>query len=340
MILSSVVFLIGIAVLYVGAEAMVKGAATLALHYGLRPLVVGLTVVALGTSMPEFVINFLSALADEDHLALGNIVGSNICNIALILGISSVVLPLSVDRSMLRKEYPLMLGAMLAFYLLALDGLISQVDGFLLVMGLVGFLVFVVLDARRHAQASLTPEGPPPAIPPSDEDDDTEKAPDDIAEVEQTDLQSPLKMKMAYLGVGMVGLAVGAHLMVDSAVDIARHMGIRSVVIGLTIVAIGTSLPELAASVVSATKGEAELSVGNAMGSNLLNVLFVVGLIAMMHPLQVGATSLRVHFPVMITFTLLLFPLAWTGRQITRMEGSVMIIGFVGYMSYLVYPYF
>ena len=319
MVLSTVVFLIGIAVLYVGAEAMVKGAATLALRYGLRPLVVGLTVVALGTSMPEFVINFLSALAGEDNLALGNIVGSNIANIALILGISAVVLPLFVDRAMLRKEYPIMLGAMLAFYLLALDGVISQVDGFLLIVGLVGFLLFIVVDARRHARNAAAPE--------------------DIAEVEQGDLKSPVWTKAAYLASGMVGLAVGAHLMVDSAVDIARFMGVDSVVIGLTIVAIGTSLPELAASVVSASKGQAELSVGNAMGSNLLNVLFVVGLVSMMRPLKVSAASLDVHFPVMIGFALLLFPLAWTGRQITRMEGSFMIAGFMGYMGYLMFPY-
>ena len=319
MVLSTVVFLVGIALLYVGAEAMVKGAATLALRYGLRPLVVGLTVVALGTSMPEFVINFLSALAGEDDLALGNIVGSNISNIALILGISAVVLPLSVDRAMLRKEYPIMLGAMFAFFLFASDGLVSQVDGFLLVVGLVGFLLFVVVDARRNRRRAA--------------------APDDIAEVKKKDLQSPLKRKVGYVFAGMVGLAVGAHLMVDSAVDIARLMGIESVVIGLTIVAIGTSLPELAASVVSAVRGEAELSVGNAMGSNLLNVLFVVGLVSMMRPLKVSPISLDVHFPVMIGFSLLLFPLAWTGRQITRFEGSFMIAGFVGYMGYLIYPY-
>lgn len=319
MILSTVVFLIGIAVLYVGAEAMVKGAATLALRFGLRPLVVGLTVVALGTSMPEFVINFLSALAGEDSLALGNIVGSNICNIALILGLSAIVLPLSVDRAMLRKEYPIMLGTMLAFYLLALDGIISQVDGFLLVVGLVGFLVFIVVDARRYNRSAPAPE--------------------DISEVEKEDLRSPVRRKLVYLFGGMVALAVGAHLMVDSAVDIAEYMGVESVVIGLTIVAVGTSLPELAASIVSASRGEAELSVGNAMGSNLLNVLFVVGLVSMMRPLKVSPISLDVHFPVMIGFALLLFPLAWTDRQITRVEGSFMVVGFMGYMSYLLYPY-
>lgn len=319
MVLSTVVFLVGIGVLYVGAEAMVKGAATLALRYGLRPIVVGLTVVALGTSMPEFVINFFSAIAGEDALAIGNIIGSNICNIALILGISAVVLPLSVDRAMLRKEYPMMLGAMLAFYLLALDGRLGTVDGFLLVCGLVGFLVFVVVDAQRHAAQHADSDA------------------DDLAEVETEDLHASPAKQAGYLAAGMVGLTLGARLMVDSAVDIARYMGVGEVTIGLTIVAVGTSLPELAASVVSSSRGEAEMSVGNSMGSNLLNVLFVVGLVSMMRPLNVKPMSLDVHFPVMIGFTLLLFPLAWTGRRITRLEGSFMLVGFLGYMSYLVW---
>ena len=319
MVLSTVVFLVGIGVLYVGAEAMVKGAATLALRYGLRPIVVGLTVVALGTSMPEFVINFFSAIAGEDALAIGNIIGSNICNIALILGISAVVLPLSVDRAMLRKEYPMMLGAMLAFYLLALDGRLGTVDGFLLVCGLVGFLVFVVVDAQRHAAQRADSDA------------------DDLAEVETEDLHASPAKQAGYLAAGMVGLTLGARLMVDSAVDIARYMGVGEVTIGLTIVAVGTSLPELAASVVSSSRGEAEMSVGNSMGSNLLNVLFVVGLVSMMRPLNVKPMSLDVHFPVMIGFTLLLFPLAWTGRRITRLEGSFMLVGFLGYMSYLVW---
>ena len=327
MVLSTVVFLVGIGVLYVGAEAMVKGAATLALRYGLRPVVVGLTVVALGTSMPEFVINFFSAIAGEDALAIGNIIGSNICNIALILGISAVVLPLSVDRAMLRKEYPMMLGAMLAFYLLALDGRLGTVDGFLLVCGLVGFLVFVVVDAQRHAAQRAD----------SDADDLAEVETEDLAEVEKEDLHASPAKQAGYLAAGMVGLTLGARLMVDSAVDIARYMGVGEVTIGLTIVAVGTSLPELAASVVSSSRGEAEMSVGNSMGSNLLNVLFVVGLVSMMRPLNVKPMSLDVHFPVMIGFTLLLFPLAWTGRRITRLEGSFMLVGFLGYMSYLVW---
>ncbi len=323
MLFDVLLFIAGIGVLYVGAEALVKGAAGLALRYGIRPLVVGLTVVALGTSMPEFVVNVFAALSGEEGIALGNIIGSNIANIALILGISALLWPLSVSPSMLRKEYPMMLSAMMLFWALALDGQISQVDGLVLVAGLAVFLTFVVYDARRMSRrAGLESDlgGVPAEVDP-----DAAKA-------------RPWK-KAAYLIGGIVVLSIGARMMVMSAVDIAAFFGISEVVVGLTVVAIGTSLPELAASVVSAKNGEAELSVGNAMGSNLLNVLFVVGFVSLMRPLNVSSESLWIHFPVMIGFTALFLPLAYTQHCVTRMEGGVLVAGFLGYMLYLVMPY-
>lgn len=312
------IFLVGAVILYYGAESLIKGAATLALRYGIRPLVVGLTVVALGTSMPEFVINFVAVLWEQDGIALGNIIGSNIANISLILGMSALMFPLSVNPAMLRKEYPLMVGAMLLFWVLAMDGVINQTDGLILVAGLIAFLVFVVLDARRYSR---------------------ETALENVSEVEREDITAPAWKKAAYVIVGMVLLALGARMMIGSAVTIATYMGISDVVIGLTIVAVGTSLPELAASVVSATKDQTDLSVGNAMGSNLLNVLFVVGLISLIHPLRVSPESLDLHFPVMMGFSVLLLPLAWTDRRITRPEGCVLLAGFFGYMAYLVMPH-
>lgn len=312
------IFAIGVFILYVGAEWLVRGAASLALRYGIRRLVVGLTVVALGTSMPEFVINFFAALDNEDSLALGNIVGSNICNIGLILGMSALVLPLAVRPSTLRKEYPLMMGVMLLFYLLSLDGIVSKLDGLLLVIGLVGFLVFLVIDSRRHARKTTAEELP---------------------DVQADDVAAPLWKKALFLVAGIVLLAGGARLMVHAAVTIAESMGINPIVIGLTVVAIGTSLPELAASVVSAMKREADMSLGNVLGSNLLNVLFVVGLVSMINPLTVDTESLNVHFPVMLGFGALLLPLAWTSYRITRLEGGMLITVFFGYLVYLVYPY-
>lgn len=318
MLLQALIFLIGLGLLYLGAEWLVKGAASVALRYGIRPLVVGITVVALGTSMPEFVINLFAALTGEDSLALGNIVGSNICNIALILGTSSLVLPLAVSPATLKKEYPIMMAVLVLFYGVALDGVIGQADGLLLVAGLVAFFLFLILDARRHA-------GPPLKR--------------DMPSVKSTHVESSVWRKSGLLIGGIVMLAAGARLMVHAAVNVANVLGIDPVVIGLTVVAIGTSLPELAASVVSALKQEADISVGNVLGSNMLNVLFVVGLISIFQPLQVDQTSLDIHFPVMLVFGFLLLPLAWTQFKISRMEGGFLLAGFVGYMLFLAAPY-
>jgi cation:H+ antiporter len=318
MLLQFVLFLIGLGILYWGAEWLIKGASRVALQYGIRPLVVGLTIVALGTSLPEFFVNFFAAISGEHHLALGNIIGSNICNIALILGACSIVFPIAVQPPMLRKEYPLMMGAMILFYLVATDGVISQWDGGLLVIGLIGVMAFLFIDAQRHDRAPMLEDIPDEELDPA--------------------LSRPWAKTLHIVG-GMIFLATGAHLMVRGAVNIADYMGIDHVVIGLTIVAIGTSLPELAASMVGAFKSESDLSVGNVLGSNILNVLFVVGLVALASPMDVEPKSLTVHFPVMLGFSALLLPLAWTQYEITRAEGAMLLTGFTGYLVYLVFPY-
>lgn len=310
-------FFVGLGVLYIGAEWLIKAATQTALHYGIRPIVVGLTIVALGTSLPEFFINFFAAFTGEHDLALGNIIGSNICNIALILGSSAMILPLAVQPQMLSKEYPLMMGAMGLFYVVALDGRIGQWDGLLMVLSLLGVMVFLFIDAKRHPN--------PPILEEMDDD-------------EAGELQT-LRQKVLYTLAGMALLAGGARLMVHGAVSIANIMGIDHVVIGLTIVAIGTSLPELAASMVGVIRQEADLSVGNVMGSNILNVLFVVGALALVSPLEVQPHSLSVHFPVMLGFGALVLPLAWTQYCITRWEGGLLFAGFLGYMTYLILPY-
>lgn len=311
--LQILIFIIGLGILTLGAEWLVRGAASLALRLGIRPLVVGLTVVALGTSMPEFLFNVFAAFKGEDGLALGNIVGSNICNIALILGISSMMIPLVVEKATLQKEYPIMMGAMVLFYVLALDGQITSLDGFILVMGLISLLVFLVFDARR-----------------------SNRPPEEI-EVEVPTTQRSLLMKVALVAGGILLLSVGARLMEMSATAIAAAFGINPVIIGLTVVAIGTSLPELAASVMSIVKKEYDISLGNVLGSNMLNVLFVVGLVSLIRPLEVDSESLlSIHFPIMLGFGVVLLPIAWTGYKITRAEGGLLFAGFVGYMLYIV----
>ena len=314
--LQILLFSLGITMLYYGAEWLVRGASSLALKYGIRPLVVGLTVVALGTSMPEFVINFFAAAQNEDALALGNIVGSNICNIALILGTTALILPLTVTPSTLRKEYPFMMSVMTLFYFLSWDGVVNNFDGVVLVTGLVGFLVFLVVDARRY-----------------DRNDILEDVPIESRSVLST------RRKMLFLLGGMVFLATGAHFMVDAAVTIATTLGVDPAVVGLTVMAFGSSLPELAASLVGAVRNEADLSIGNILGSNLLNILFVVGLISLVKPLRVDVQSLSIHFPVMLGVGIILFPIAWTDYRISRLEGGVLLSCFIGYMIYLFSPY-
>lgn len=212
-----------------------------------------------------------------------------------------------------------MMAVMVLFYLVALDGVISKIDGIILVLGLVLFMVYLVVDGKRHARKVADGEADPAETP---------------------SVLMPVWKKVAFLIGGIAFLAVGARLMVYSAVNIAESLGVEPVVVGLTIVAIGTSLPELAASLVSAVKQEADMSIGNVLGSNLLNVLFVVGLVAIIRPLQVDAQSLSVHFPVMLGFSALLLPVAWTSYRISRFEGGLLLGSFAGYIVYLVLPYF
>jgi cation:H+ antiporter len=208
-----------------------------------------------------------------------------------------------------------MLAVMFGFYFVARDGTISSGDGALLVLSLVGFLIFLVLDARRHGRQYGS------------------------ADVVVSDVLLPTWKKVTFLLGGMIMLTVGAKLMVDGATAIATDLGISPIVVGLTVVAIGTSLPELAASLMCALRQEADMSVGNVLGSNLLNVLFVVGLVALVRPLQVDNTSIEVHFPVMLAFSVILLPIARTQYQITRWEGGMLLAGFIAYMYYLILPY-
>lgn len=319
MLLYTFLFFAGLLILYFGAEGLVQGASSIALQYGIKPVVVGLTVVALGTSMPEFLVNLFAVVADESPLALGNIIGSNISNIALILGCSALVLPLTVTPEILKREYPIMLGVMVLFYVTALDGRIGALDGSLMVFLLIGLGGVLLYETHQTDTAAVL--------------DQIE------GDLEGADPEMSGLKKAVYVLGGMAGLALGAHLMVDSAVQIANYLGIATGIIGLTAVALGTSLPELAASMVSAAKSESDMSVGNVMGSNMLNVLFVVGIISIFKPLEVEQRSIMIDFPIMIGFCILLLPIVWSNYRITRVGGTILLTAFLGYMTYLMLPY-
>lgn len=315
MVLYVFLFFLGLLVLYLGAEGLVQGASSIALQYGIRPVIVGLTVVALGTSMPEFLVNFFALLSGQSTLAIGNIIGSNISNIALILGMCALVLPLTVTPEILKREYPAMMGVMVLFYICALDGVVGMGDGLLMVLVLLGLGAYVYYDAQRTSTAAIL----------QSMEEELDSAETELSALAET----------VYVIGGIAGLALGAHLMVDNALAIADLLQIDTVVIGLTVVAIGTSLPELAASMVSTMKKETDMTVGNVMGSNLLNVLFVVGTLAIAEPITVAPETLRLHFPVMLGFCALLLPLTWSDHEISRVEGAFMVVTCLGFMALL-----
>jgi len=301
MVFSIILFFAGLLLLYYGAEYLVEGSSRLALSFGVRPLVIGMTIVAFATSMPELLVTLFAAVRGSVDLAVGNVVGSNVANIGLILGSSALVAPLAVDKSLLRRELPFMLIASLLFWLLALDSLIGRFEGVLLLGGL---LLFVFYCLRTGKQEPL--DAPP------------------IAE-EVLKEQGYRRRDLLYILGGVIALAVGAEMLIKGATTIARAFGVSELAIGLSVVAFGTSLPELAASIVSAVKGEVEISVGNVIGSNIFNILFVIGLSSSLRELPVNPDLLRFHFPVMLLTGAVLYPLVMRRYLLTRLHGIGLI---------------
>jgi cation:H+ antiporter len=313
MVFTALLFFAGLLLLYYGAEYLVSGSSSLALSYGVRPLVIGMTVVAFATSMPELMVSLLAAIGGSSDIAAGNIIGSNIANIGLILGSAALIAPLAVDSSMLKREIPYVIGASLLLILFSMDGVLGFGNGFVLFLLLLVFLGYCLFSARRD------PLGGPAA-----------------AEVVAREKRGRKKDLFLIL-LGIVGLGVGAELMVRSAVTIARAFGISELVIGLTIVAMGTSLPELAASLMSAWKGEMDLSIGNVIGSNIFNILFVLGVCPMIRPLVVDPSLLRFELPVMLAFTVALVPMILHRSTLGRRKGGLLVGGYGFFIAALVF---
>ncbi|MEZ5235532.1 MAG: calcium/sodium antiporter [Acidimicrobiales bacterium] len=294
----------GLVLLVGGAELLVRGAAALAARAGVDPVIIGLTVVAFGTSAPELAVSLASAAGGDEEVALGNVVGSNIANILLILGVSALIGTLVVAQRIVRLDVPIVLGVTVAVVLMSLDGGIGRIDGFLLVAGVLTYTGWLVRDARRESAAVRAEYGT------------------SMDELEGAAVDKPLAVQLGMTIGGLVVLVVGAQLLVGGAVSIAGSLGVSDLVIGLTVVAVGTSLPELATSVTAARRGERDLAVGNVIGSNLFNLLAVLGAAALAGgPLDVGRTAMRVDLPVMLVVTFVLVPVFWNGFTVTRLEG-------------------
>jgi cation:H+ antiporter len=307
----------GAVLLIIGAELLVKGAARLARLGGISPLVIGLTVVAYGTSSPEMAVSVRSALAERPDIALGNVVGSNIFNVLFIIGASALIVPLKVSRQLIWLDVPLMIGASLLLLILALDGRISRVDGLLLVTGSLLYTVFVIRQGRKDT-AALEREYP----------GDSSRA--------GGRKTWPLQLLLVVSGLTM--LVYGARWFVDGAVVIARALGVSELVIGLTVIAAGTSLPEVAASLVASLRGERDIAVGNAIGSNLFNILAVLGLAAFAAPagINVAPAALTFDIPVMIAAAFACSPIFITGHSIARWEGALFLLYYAAYMAYVI----
>ena len=312
-------FALGGALLVAGAELVVRGASRLAVAAGISPLVVGLTVVAFGTSAPELAVTMGAALTGEADVALGNVVGSNIGNVLLILGLSAAVAPLAVSQQLVRLDVPLMVGASLLTLLLAMDGSVGRVDGLLLLACIVVYTVFLIRQSRRegvavHAEYSQA-----------------------LAD-ETPSRRSPWVRDTASIVLGLVLLVVGARWLVAEAVAAAAAFGVSELVIGLTIVAMGTSLPELATSVLAAVRGQRDIAVGNVVGSNLFNLLAVLGLGSVTAPggVPVARAALRFDLPVMIAVAVACLPIFFTGHRISRWEGWLFLAYYGAYIAYLV----
>ncbi len=312
MLLQFVILAAGVAILGFGADLFVRGASSLALRLGISQLVVGLIIVGFGTSTPELAVNLKAALSGSTDIAVGNVVGSNIANVGIILGLAAWVAPLAVHLRMVRVELPLLIAISFALWGLAwYGGVIGRIDGAVMFAVFIAFVLFLLRSSRSE--------------------------PKDVQEefAEESEPRRSLPVTIGMIVIGLAMLMGGANLCVDAAVALARMLGMSELLIGLTIIAVGTSLPELASSVAAAYRGNADIAIGNVIGSCIYNILFILGLTAIVHPLPAdGETLLWFDLPVMVAFALVLVPMVLMGMRITRANGVLLVACYVAYIGY------
>lgn len=312
---------LGLVALVGGAELLVKGAATIATRLGIAPVVVGLTVVAFGTSAPELAVSVGASVSGNTDMSLGNVVGSNSANILLILGMSATVSGLIVTQRIIRVDIPVMILVSGVVFVLALNNSIGRIEGVVLFAALLVYTGWLIRNARRDTKQVM---------------DEYEES---IDELEDDVSSRPMWVLIALIVAGLAALVLGSNLLVNSATDIAESFGVSDLVIGLTVVAVGTSLPELATSVLAAIRGQRDIAVGNVVGSNIFNLLGVLGLSGFLSSggIPVNDEALRLDLPVMIVSALVLIPICWNGFMIKRWEGFLMMAYYFAYVAYLIF---
>ncbi len=308
-------FAAGLVLLILGADVLVRGASKLALSWGISPLVVGLTVVAFGTSAPEFAVSLRGALEGQADISLGNVVGSNILNILLILGVSALIVPLVVNRQIVRQEVPIMVGASILLFVLSLDGSIGRIEGGLMFFGLFAYIGLLYWQSRGRPADELDLELPPES---------------------NWDRHWAVQLLLIAVGLGM--LLLGARWLVQAAIVFAQWLGVSELVIGLTVVAVGTSLPEIATSIIAALRGQRDMAVGNIVGSNIFNILGVAGLTALVAPLALPVSQALITFDmqVMLAAAIACLPILFSGHLIARWEGAMFLGYYCAYTAFLI----
>lgn len=314
-------FMAGLVALVLGASLLVRGASKLALSVGVSPLVVGLTVVAFGTSAPEVAVSVGAVLDGKMDIAVGNVVGSNIFNVLFILGVSALIVPLVVNVQLIRQEVPIMIGASLLLLALGMDGTLSFWDGAFLFALLIAYTAFLVIQSRKQTQAAR----------------------DEYAQENQAaapgSWDSKLAVQIVLIVAGLVALVIGSQWLVDASIAFAKALGVSDLVIGLTIVAAGTSMPEVATSITAAIKGERDIAVGNVVGSNTFNILGCLGVSGLVSGdlgLLMAPALLSFDLWVMLAVALACLPIFMSGREIARWEGGVFVAYYAAYVAYLI----
>ncbi|MGD8980015.1 MAG: calcium/sodium antiporter [Desulfobacterales bacterium] len=323
MILNLVLFVVGFLMLYYSAGWLVKGSSSLARNLGLTPLVIGLTVVAFGTSAPELVVSLVSSIKGKSMIAVGNVVGSNICNIALVLGLSAVVHPIKGSRSVILRDIPIMLGVSLYLLVISLNSNISRSEGVSLFSGIILYTCFNYYKAVKESRIKRHDES--------------------IAfvhAVEGIEYITSKSRQILWITAGIIGVVVGAEILIDAAVAIMKVFGVNEKFIGLTIVALGTSLPELATSVVAALRKEMDISIGNLVGSNVFNILSVLGAASMVNPIPIPGGFVQSGLLIDYLFMMFVSFLPWLmmrkTQTVTRRDGILLLSCYVGYVLYLI----
>lgn len=311
-----ILFIAGLVILIIGAEALVRGASRLAASLGISPLVIGLTVVAFGTSAPEMAVSVISSLNNQAAISLGNVIGSNIFNVLFILGLSALIVPLAVSRQLIRLDVPIMIGCSFLVLLMSAGGNISRIEGLVLFAGIIAYTGFLIRQSKREKRV----------------------AKDEFTEEYGARGKKTLLTDAVFVLAGLAMLVLGSHWLVKGAVYIAQYFGVSELIIGLTIVAAGTSLPEVATSVIASVRGERDIAVGNVVGSNIFNILAVLGLASIFSPdgIEVSKSALQFDIPVMIAVAVACLPIFFTGHLIARWEGGLFLGYYAAYALYII----